>query len=147
VTPELIAHLKHFEGWRANPYRDQAGIPTIGYGHQIESMDHTPLTLEEGEQLLLEDIQHHEAIVLRLSPGLATDSPRRLDAIVDFVFNIGGNKYSKSTLRRRVRAKDWPAAAVENDKWVYITLPSGQQVKSEWQISRRAATSAWLRDG
>jgi lysozyme len=147
MTEELIEHVKKFEGWVAHPYLCPAGFPTIGYGHRIDSMNHPDLTKEEGEALLRTDLEHYWAMALRLSPVLAMESPRRIAAITDFCYNVGGTRYSGSTLRTKVRSRNWIGAALQNGLWVYITLPSGEKVKSEWQIKRRKATSAWLKDG
>lgn len=148
-TPEeLVEHLKHMEGWVAHPYRCAAGYPTIGYGHRIPSMNHPDLTLEEGFALLGADIAKATLAAVRMSPGLVHAAPRRLNAVIDFLFNCGGAAYGMSKLRDKVNAEDWDAAALENAKWVHITDPKTRLKHiSAWQIKRRAITSAWLRTG
>lgn len=157
MTPadELIAHLKHFEGFVAHPYYCAAGKLTIGYGHRIEDPHHPDLTEEQGHQLLLEDIAKYTEMAIRISrratdlyPVLANASPRRLNAIVDFCFNAGGAAYAGSTLRLKVVSEDWTAAAIENGRWIYVTDPKTRiKHPSQWQVQRRAATSAWLKEG
>ena len=56
---------------------------------------------------------------LRYCPVLATESERRLAAIVDFTFNLGAGRLQTSTLRRRINQRDWSAAAIQLRKWVY----------------------------
>lgn len=146
-TDELIAHLKRFEGLRLEPYLCAAGKPTIGYGHQIPSLNHPDISEEEAEILLTEDIAAATLAAHRLSPNIVTIAPRRMNAVIDFIFNCGPGKYGASILRLRVNEERWEAAARQNDLWVWITRPSGRKVKSPWQVKRRAVTSEWLRDG
>ena len=57
ITPELVVFVKRAEGWVGHPYRDQVGLPTVGYGHRIDSMDHPNITLVEGTDLLMQDLR------------------------------------------------------------------------------------------
>ena len=144
---ELIAHLKHFEGFVAHPYYCAAGKLTIGYGHRIDTPQ-PDLTEEQATSLLLEDIAKYTTMACRLSPGLVNDSPRRLNAIIDFCFNAGGSAYAGSQLRLSVNDKRWDAAGLQNARWVYITDPKTKlKVKSAWQVKRRAVTTGWLVKG
>ena len=145
---ELIAHLKHFEGFVPHPYYCAAGKLTIGYGHRIDDPKHPDLTEAQATALLLEDIAKYTLMAVRITPGLVNDSPRRLNAIIDFCFNAGGNAYAGSQLRLAVRDKRWDAAGLQNARWVYITDPKTKlKVKSAWQIKRRAVTTEWLVKG
>jgi len=150
VTPadELIAHLKHFEGFVGHPYYCAAGKLTIGYGHRIDDPHHPDLTEEQATALLLEDIAHYTLMAVRMSPGLVDAAPRRLNAIIDFCFNCGGQAYSGSGVRTAVNNKEWEKAALVNGLWIKVTDPKTKvKYVSEWQKQRRAATSAWLRNG
>lgn len=142
LTPELIAHVKRWEGWRAAPYLCPAGIPTIGYGHVIPSLNTPPISQEEGEVMLRADLKVARQGALHYSPTLVHASPRRLAAVIDFCFNLGAGRYGTSTFRKRVEAGDWDGAAVQNDRWVYAG-----KVKLPGLVARRAATSVWLREG
>ncbi len=147
MTPELVGHIQHYEGWVAAPYHCPAGYLTIGYGHRIAAM-RAPLTPVEGMEMLLDDIAKYEAMALRISPGLYNATEAQLAAITDFCFNAGGRAYSTSTLRKRVDTREWKQAAFENNRWVYVTDPkTHEKHRSAWQIKRRAATSKWLVEG
>lgn len=147
-TEELIAHLKHFEGFVRHPYYCAAGKLTIGYGHRIDDPHHPDMTEAQATALLLEDIANYTMQAVRITPGLVDDSPRRLNAIIDFCFNCGGQAYSGSGLRFAVARKDWPAAAASNALWDKVTDPkTGIKHVSQWQVQRRAATSRWLKEG
>lgn len=147
TADELIAHLKRFEGFVGHPYLCSAGKLTIGYGHRIEK-PRPDMTEAEASALLLEDIASYTLKAVKLSPDLVNIGGRRLNAIIDFVFNAGPGNYETSQLRKAVNRRDWPEAASQNDRWVYITDPkTGEKNKSSWQIKRRSVTSEWLKNG
>ena len=145
MTPELLQHIKDAEQLVLHPYRDVAGVPTIGYGHVIPDMDHPNITEAEADAMLIEDIEKHEAIALRLSPGLADEPPHRLDAITDFCFNLGGGAYGASVLRLRVNSKQWMAAAEQIKRWVYATnAKTGKKEIMVGLVKRRDVEANWL---
>ena len=117
---------KRFEGFhrvpthdphRAYPYICPAGYWTIGFGHLCQP-EHSPITEEEGESYLAQDLQTALSATLRYCPVLATESERRLAAIVDFTFNLGAGRLQTSTLRRRINQREWSAAGTELGRWV-----------------------------
>ena len=143
---ELIAHLKHFEGFVGHPYYCAAGKLTIGYGHRIPSSE-PDWSEEKATAVLLEDISKYTLMAVRLSPDLVKTSPRRLSAIIDFCFNAGGSAYAGSSLRTKVNAGRWADAAAQMRRWVYITDPKTEEKrKSQWQINRREVTARWLEE-
>lgn len=91
---------------------------TIGYGH-LCAPDHPPITQEEAEAYLAQDLVIALNATLRYCPVLATEPEGRLAAIVDFTFNLGAGRLQSSTLRRRVNQRDWQSAAHELRRWVY----------------------------
>lgn len=103
---------------RAHPYICPAGYWTIGFGHLCKP-DHSPITEEEGESYLAQDLQIALRATLRYCPVLATEPEGRLAAIVDFTFNLGAGRLQTSTLRRRINQRDWAAAGRELRRWVY----------------------------
>jgi lysozyme len=147
VPAELLAHLKHMEGFVGHPYLCQAGKLTLGYGHRITEAERRNVTEEEATTILCDDIAKYTMAAMKISPDLRNVGGRRLNAIIDFCFNCGVGAYAASQLHLAVNRHDWRLAAAENAKWVYITLPNGVKVKSDWQIARRAVTSAWLLKG
>lgn len=115
---------KHFEGFCAKPYLCPAGVPTIGYGStyyetgQRVSLSDSPITKESAEMLLRNELRKtYLPGVLRLCPVLATHN-EKLNAIVDFAFNLGVGRLQSSTLRRKINAQDWQGAKTELQKWV-----------------------------
>jgi len=81
-------------------------------------MDDAPISKEDAEKLLRHELNEtYLPATLRLCPVLA-QHPRRLNAIVDFCYNLGAGNLQRSTLRRRINAQDWVGAEDELRKWV-----------------------------
>jgi lysozyme len=128
AIPEAAIDLaKRFEGFhrvpkhdphRAYPYACPAGYWTIGFGHLCQP-DHSPITEEEGESYLAQDLQIALRATLRYCPVLAAEAEVRLAAIVDFTFNLGAGRLQTSTLRRRINQRDWLSAGTELRRWVH----------------------------
>ena len=121
---ELAAELcRRFEGFRSQPYLCPAGIPTIGYGSTYYAdgrkvtLQDAPMDEPAARALLLAELHHTYAPgVLRLCPVLASDE-RRLNAIVDFTYNLGVGRLQTSTLRRKINAQDWGGAKEQLMLW------------------------------
>jgi lysozyme len=128
IPEAAIALAKRFEGFQkvpksdphgyAYPYICPAGFWTIGYGHLCDE-NHPPITEDEGEVYLTQDLQTALNATLRYCPVLATEPENRLAAIVDFTFNLGAGRLQTSTLRRRVNQRDWDSVARELRRWVH----------------------------
>lgn len=128
VPQAAIELAKRFEGFErkvkrateitATPYICPAGFWTIGYGH-LCAQDHPPITQDEAEAYLTQDLVKALSATLRYCPVLATEPEGRLAAIVDFTFNLGAGRLQTSTLRRRINQHDWGSAARELRRWVY----------------------------
>lgn len=98
----LIDKIKEFEGLRLSPYRCSSGVWTIGYGHTSGVTGRTPaITKEQAEKYLIADLRAYEAFVNKLN---VTSKQCKFDALVDFVFNLGTEALSQSTLLKKIRA-------------------------------------------
>ncbi|HEX8810581.1 MAG TPA: lysozyme [Terracidiphilus sp.] len=109
--------IKQSEGFRASPYKDVAGILTIGYGHRIAPHESflKPITEAEAETLLTRDIAIAEQSVARLIYVPLTQG--QFDALVDFVFNLGSERLANSTLLRDLNAGRISEAAEQFLLW------------------------------
>lgn len=141
VPPQAIALATRYEGLhrqlpdgRIGMYICPAGFPTVGYGHLCPA-DQAPVTREQCETWLAEDLAQATQQALTLCPVLLQESDARLAAIVDFVFNLGATRLRASTLRRRVNAGQWGEAAYELQRWVH----GGGKVLHGLVLRRRAA--------
>lgn len=122
-----------FEGLRLEPYRDQAGLWTIGYGHRCESFQ-TPISAGEAERILLGDLGVAAACVEAL-PVELTEGQQI--ALVSFIFNVGAGAFRASTLRMKLVDNDFEGAAGEFTRWVYVTI-GGEKIVSQGLVTRRA---------
>ncbi len=129
VVPQAAIDLaKRFEGFhrvpkadplrRAHPYVCPAGYWTIGFGHLCDPK-HPPITEDEAEAYLAQDLVTALNATLRFCPVLATEPEGRLAAIADFTFNLGVGRLQTSTLRRRVNQMDWVGAGAELRRWIH----------------------------
>lgn len=145
ITPDLLVLVKASEGLRLEAYLDPAGLPTIGYGHRVDSMAYPPIIEAEANQLLQADLEQARDHLMVVSPSLFQVTQPRVAALTDFVFNLGVGHYRHSTLRRVVDVHDWPGAAVQVQRWVYgHAAVSGAQIKLPGLVTRRAAEAQWL---
>jgi lysozyme len=125
IPDKAIELVKRFEGlhklrsdglvW---PYFCPAGVPTIGWGTVVSSINHLPITPEEALERLMVELEACYRAALRMSPVLL-DHPARLSAIISFIYNLGSGNYRASTLKKRVDAQDWIGAGREIRRWVF----------------------------
>ena len=120
--------IKPFEGYaRKMPdggccaYPDPAtgGDPwTIGYGSTGSDIrQHTVWTKEQAEDALQAHVRYFVSGLVKLSPRLLSATPRRIAAVISWVYNCGLGNYRISTFKRRIDASDWSGAAEECLKW------------------------------
>ena len=136
------ALAQRFEGLYLSPYLCPAGVPTIGYGatyyedgSRVTLFD-APITRERAMELLQWMVRTvYLPTVMRLCPGI--DNPNRLAALIDFMFNLGGNALKNSSLRRKVNAGMWSAVPTELRKWV---MAAGKRLRG--LVIRREAEAA-----
>lgn len=143
MTDEYLAFLKKEEGCRLIAYRDQVGLPTIGYGHLLTSMNVPAITPARAEQLLKEDVALAEQHALELAPNLA-NHPRRLAALTDLCFNVGWKALVGSGTVAAFKREDWKDAAQRFVKW----NKGGRPLKELPVLTkRRQALVPWILDG
>jgi lysozyme len=97
--------IKEAEGLRLDAYRCPAGIPTIGWGHTKGVKLGQHITVQQAEDMLVEDI----APIERLLNGLKINfRQEQFDALVSWIFNFGEGKFKGSTMYKRIiaNAKD-----------------------------------------
>lgn len=113
-----LALVKKFEGFSSEPYQDQAGHFTIGWGHLImEGENFTEITPEEAENILQMDLNRAESAVDRLIKVTLTDN--QFAALVSFTFNLGSGALYRSTLRKVLNGGEYIKAAKEFPRWIF----------------------------
>ena len=114
--------VKFFEGFRSSVYSCSAGVPTIGWGstYYTDGTRVSPgdpeISKEQAEDLLVFGLRTAENAVARLVKPVALNE-NQFSSLVSFVYNIGSGNFQSSTLRQRLRRKDYSKAALEFPKW------------------------------
>jgi len=138
-----VEWLKKLEGevksnGRHRMYKDVAGLPTIGHGHLLTKSELTSGKIElptgalpiqvkwrdglsdgQAEVLLDMDLNIAEDTVYDCTKEIEDLQQRELDALVSFTFNVGIGAFRNSTLLKKLRERNFAAAASEFPRWVY----------------------------
>ena len=93
--------IRQFEGLQLKACRCPAGVWTVGYGHTSGVEPGIAVTKEQAEAFLRQDIVAIENVVNAECLNLRQC---QLDALVSFVFNVGGGNFRKSTLLKKNKA-------------------------------------------
>ena len=149
-----LALIHEFEqgpdgGFASMPYKDWAGVKTIGWGHAIKPGEcfGIPLTAEQAGALLREDIADFEDAVNRAVSVPLTQS--MFDALVCFAFNVGTGNSAMSTLLRLLNQRYYAAAANQFGRWNKSTNPATGKKEPLRGLTRRrgAEKSLFEREG
>jgi len=128
ASEKAYSLIRQFEGLRLTAYKCPAGVCTIGYGHTSGVVLGMVITKEQAEEFLRQDIAAAENIVNAECPNLRQC---QFDALVSFVFNVGGDNFRKSTLLKKIKANpDGNSIMDEFLRWVYakgVVLPGLQK--------------------
>lgn len=111
----FIAHNESDGGPKLAAYLDTGGVATIGYGHTHGVHLGDTCTVDQALQWLHEDADDAERDVNGLVKTPLTQN--EYDALVDFVFNIGTEQFTNSTLLRLLNQDQHELAALEFRKW------------------------------
>lgn len=134
ISQAGIDLIKAYEGYSAKAYVCPAGYLTIGYGHLIKDLSSVSITKPQAEALLRTDVATAEKSVNRLIKVPLRQN--QFDALVSFVYNLGGGALQSSTLRLRINRGDTNASE-EFHRWV---MAKGHKLPG--LIKRRAAEAA-----
>lgn len=133
------ALVKASEGCKLTAYRDSAGVLTIGYGHTGPGVyEGLVISQEQADSLLEADLTIAAHAAVLLSPILAKTTHKQA-AIIDFIFNLGAERYAHSTLRRLIDTEQWGAVPAELTKWVW----AGGKVLGGLTKRRTAEGNLW----
>ena len=114
--------LKKWEGFRSRSYRDSKGIWTIGYGTTVYPNGKRVGPNEMISQAkAIEYMNYHidkEVIPYIEKYVNAPLNNNQYSALVSFVYNVGAGSFRKSSLLKKLNARDYEGAAKEFDKWI-----------------------------
>jgi lysozyme len=91
-------------------------VPTICYGHTRNVKRGDVATLAQCEAWLVEDFDRivKPALVRYVTVQITVN---QAVALADFIFNVGGGAFAKSTLLRKLNAEDCVGAADQFPRW------------------------------
>lgn len=106
------------EGRKYEAYKDVAGVWTVCDGHTgRDIVIGKKYTDRECDQFLWKDLQPAKKAVDQLVKVPLGEYQRA--ALYSFVFNVGSDAFSKSTLLRKLNRGDQEGACEEMRRWVY----------------------------
>jgi lysozyme len=115
ISKEGIALIKKFEGCELEAYKCPAGVWTIGYGHIKGVQEGDVITLEEAEDMLVEELHEYENYINDMvTVGL---TPFQFDALVAWVFNLGPTNLRESTLLRVLNEGNYEEVPAQIKRW------------------------------
>lgn len=124
-TNDAVNLIKTFEGLKTKAYKCSAGVLTIGYGHTKGVKANDVITEKQADEYLKADLDYFsETLNKKLKADkVELQNVHQFDALICFAFNVGeyalfGSKSTPpSTLWRKLKAKDYQAAACQFERW------------------------------
>ena len=96
-SDKLFNEIAASEGFKAEPYLDSAGIPTIGKGTTFYedgrpvTLQDAPITEARADELLNFYVGTVEQKLRDAYPKMQDMNPNEIDAIMSFTYNVGAN--------------------------------------------------------
>lgn len=111
--------IKQLEGLRLTPYRDVAGLDTVGYGHRCSPEEVgcyvLGITEPEAESLLEADVAWAEHCVNTYVKRFVCQ--HMFDALVSFAYNVGPCAFAESQVCEFVNDGDFALVPDEMRRW------------------------------
>lgn len=117
VSDDCLELIKFFEGMKLRAYQDSGGVWTIGIGHTATAKPGMIITEEQALDLLRGDLKISKNVIRHMVDVELTQY--EYDALISFVFNLGGGNFQESTLRTLVNSQQHQKVPDELSKWVY----------------------------
>ena len=115
ISAACLVGIATHEGYRSEAYKDTVGIPTLGFGETAGVKMGDKTTPERALVQLLESTEKHaDAIRQCIKVPLYQ---HEFDAYVSLAYNIGAGNFCRSTLVKKLNAKDYAGACEEIRRW------------------------------
>lgn len=139
--------IQEFEGCVLSPYRDDAGVWTIGIGTTIidghpVTRDTPAITRERALELLNIELAAKVAAVDYCVPMSATDNQRA--ACYSFAYNLGSGALRGSTLLELWKQRQTEKAALQFLEWSHYHDPLTHELRQSAGLLRRRYAEAAL---
>mgnify|MGYP001306847401 FL=1 len=133
ISKEVIEFIARLEGMRRNVYLDEGGYPTIGIGHLLTGAERASgnifidgeecpiargLTIAQCCKLLKADLKNPAATVNQ--SVLVEINRNQFDALVSFVFNVGGSAFTHSKLLQCINRGEFKLVPEQLRRWVFV---------------------------
>jgi len=151
VVATLRPYMMQWEGKRTDkagihrPYKDIAGVETIGYGiTDPKVIDHyrkTGMSELQAQVHLNNRLNKDKTYLSNTYPNFNKLSPYQQAALTSFHYNIGKGAFAKSTLRKRLDEGKFDQIPSEMSRWKY----SNKQVVPGLVNRRNAEIGLWNR--
>ena len=115
INKQTLNLIKHYEGCKLKAYLCPAGVLTIGYGHTKNVKRGDVISQQQADEVLVADLKEFENAVNDMVLVPLTENQR--GALISFAFNVGIHALKKSTLLKKLNAKDYQGAANEFLRW------------------------------
>lgn len=148
VSNNFLKLVKNAEGLSLTPYLCPAKVPTIGYGTTIYpdntkvTLKDKPITKELAHNYLMNDVIPALKLIEKLvKPEL---SQNQIDALVDFIYNVGPGNFKASTLLKKINANvNDETIADEFKKWNKATVNGVKKILVGLTDRRKAEADLW----
>lgn len=123
INKEGLDLIESFEGFSPKPYKDVAGIWTIGVGSiyglngKRVKASHRHISKQEALQLMERDLKTTEVKITQLIEVPVTQN--QFSALCSFVYNVGSGAFQRSTARMKLNRSDYDGCANEFLRWKY----------------------------
>ena len=107
--------IKHFEGCELEAYKCPAGVWTIGYGHIKGVSEGMTITEAQAEEMLQSELIEYEGYINDLVEVELNQN--QFDAMVSWVYNLGGGNLKSSTLLKVLNAGDYAGVPAQMLRW------------------------------
>ena len=115
ISAACLVGIATHEGYRSEAYKDAVGIPTLGFGETAGVKMGDKTTPERALVQLLESTEKHaDAIRQCIHVPLYQ---HEFDAYISLAYNIGTGAFCRSTLVKKLNAKDYAGACEEIRRW------------------------------
>ena len=136
ASEECLNAIKGFETLQLKAYKCPAGVLTIGYGHTRGVKEGQVITKVQADVLLKGDVLNVENSLNKLNLDLTQG---KFDAIVDFCFNLGVQKFLGSKLYNMIAIHESDdEIATQFRRWVYGggKKLDGLVKRREWEVQQ-----------
>ncbi len=142
VSMSGLQFIESNEGFRATPYHDLGGVLTIGFGHKIlPGESFTTISRATASNLLAHDTNIAENDVSKMVHVKLNNN--QFAALVDFVYNVGGGAFSRSTLLRLLNQEDYNTVPDQLRRWKYDRINGVETVSSDLIKRRNREAALW----